>query len=155
MPSGYLWAMAFTCRQIDAPAHDVFSVLADPHTYPEWLVGAQEVHDVDHHWPSPGARFHHSVGQRPFVLRDITEVRAVEPDRHLALSVRARPFIAAEVDFRLVGDGDRCVVCMEEEPSLRLVGNLVRPLMDPTIHHRNHRSLRRLDEFVRTRRVPV
>jgi hypothetical protein len=33
---------------------------------------------------------------------------------------------------------------MEEEPKLRFIGNLVRPLLDPVIHVRNHRSLRRL-----------
>jgi hypothetical protein len=71
----------------------------------------------------------------------------------LALSVRARPLITAEVDFRIVPDGDRCVVTMQEEPSLRLLGNLVRPIMDPVTHVRNHRSLRRLDHLVARRRA--
>jgi hypothetical protein len=36
------------------------------------------------------------------------------------------------------------VVSIEEEPALRTIGNIVRPVMDPAIHVRNHRSLRRL-----------
>ena len=69
----------------------------------------------------------------------------------LRLSVRARPLISATVTFHLVGDGQRCTVCMEEEPSLRLIGNIVRPLLDPLIHVRNHRSLRRLERVVAQR----
>jgi hypothetical protein len=38
---------------------------------------------------------------------------------------------------------------MEEEPTRRVIGNLVRPVLDPAIHMRNHRSLRRLEALVR------
>lgn len=126
-------------------------MLADPETYPDWLIGAANIRDVDNNWPSPGSRFHHTVGVRPFALMDITEVRDVEPDRSLSLSVRARPFMAAEVTFRIVGDEDRCVVSFEEEPTARVIGNLVRPVMDPMTHVRNHRSLRRLEGVVMRR----
>jgi hypothetical protein len=37
---------------------------------------------------------------------------------------------------------------MQEEPAARLIGNVVRPIMDPTMHVRNHRSLRRLAQVV-------
>lgn len=150
--------MAFSSRLIDAPAEAVFAVLADPHTYPDWLLGAAVVRDADHNWPSPGSVFHHTVGIRPFALSDTTMVRDVEPNRSLRLSVRARPLITAEVEFRIVPDGDRCVVTMQEEPSFRMIGNLVRPVMDPVTHVRNHRSLQQLDELVARRgieRVPA
>jgi hypothetical protein len=64
------------------------------------------------------------------------------------LAVRARPFVAAVATFSLVGDDQRCVVTFEEEPSPRVLGNLVRPLLDPMTHVRNHHSLKRLDELV-------
>ena len=144
--------MAFTSRVIDAPATEVFAVLADPETYPDWLLGAANIRDADHNWPSPGSVFHHTVGVRPFALADTTMVRDVEPDRSLCLSVRARPLVTAEVEFRIIPDGDRCVLTMEEEPSLRLLGNLVRPILDPVTHVRNHRSLQRLDDLVLRRR---
>lgn len=152
---GYQMAMAFNCRELSAPRAEVFAVLADATTYPEWLVGAAHVRDVEGAYPSPGSRFHHTVGVRPLALRDITEVIDVEPDERLVLVVKARPLITAEVTFRLVGDGDRCVVCVEEEPTLRILGNLVRPLLDPSIHHRNHRSLRNLERVVLERRDDV
>ena len=144
--------MAHTCREIDAPPSEVFAVLADPECYPKWLVGAANIRHHDQNWPSPGAKFHHTVGIRPFALMDSTEVIDVEPNRSLVLHVRARPLVTAVVTFRLIGDGDRCVISMEEEPTLRVLGNLARPALDPATHVRNHRSLRRLERLVMQRR---
>ncbi len=140
--------MSHTCRTVDASPDAVYAVLADAPRYADWLVGAAQIRDHDEEWPAPGSRFHHTVGVRPFVLMDTTAVEDVEPGRMLRLQVRARPFIAAVVTFHLVGDGRRCTICMEEEPTLRAVGNLVRPLLDPLTHVRNHRSLRRLERVV-------
>ncbi len=147
--------MAFTAREIDAPAADVFAVLADPETYPDWLIGASQIRDHDHNWPSPGAKFHHMVGVKPFVLADSTEVIDVEPDRRLHLRVRARPLVVADAIFELVGDDERCVVTLEEKPAFRPFTDLLRPLVDPLIHARNHRSLRRLAEVVEGHRASV
>jgi uncharacterized protein YndB with AHSA1/START domain len=140
--------VAYTSRELDLTATEAFAVLTDPETYPRWLVGTRRIRAVDSAWPQPGSRFHHVVGVGPIRIADTTEVLEIEPDSLLRLQVRARPLIAAIVTFRVVGSGRSCVVSMEEEPALRTVGNIVRPVMDPTIHVRNHRSLRRLDALV-------
>jgi hypothetical protein len=145
--------VSYNCREIDAPPSEVFAVLSDPQTYPEWLLGAANIREVDHNWPSPGSKFHHTVGMRPLALADVSVVTDVEPDRSLDMNVRARPLVLAEVSFRIIGDGDRCMVSFEEEPSLRLIGNLVRPLIDPLTHLRNHHSLRNLEQVVLRRRA--
>ena len=49
---------------VDSPPSRVFAVLADPTTYPDWLVGAQAIRDVDPAWPAPGAKFSHRIGSR-------------------------------------------------------------------------------------------
>ena len=144
--------MAFTSRELDAGVAATFSILTDPQTYPQWLIGAQRIRDVDASWPQPGSRFHHLVGFGPVQIPDDTEVLAIEQDRMLRLKVRARPFISAKATFRVIGDDRRCVVTLEEEPAVRSVGNLVRIVMDPTMHARNHRSLRRLASVVEARR---
>jgi uncharacterized protein YndB with AHSA1/START domain len=134
-----------------ASAADAFAVLIDPETYPRWLVGAKQIRDVDAGWPSPGSRFHHVVGAGPMQIPDNTEVLAIEPGRMLKLKVRARPFVSAEATFTVVGDADdsgRCVVSLQEEPTVRWLGNLVRPVMDPSIHVRNHKSLEHLAAVV-------
>jgi hypothetical protein len=140
--------VSYVCREFDAAPADVFAVLVDPASYPDWLIGAKSIRDVDASWPEPGSRFHHRVGIGALTLSDCTEILAMEPGSMLQLRVRARPLIAAVVTFRVIGDRERCVVAMEEEPARRAIGNLVRPLMDPLVHVRNHRSLHRLSEFV-------
>jgi uncharacterized protein YndB with AHSA1/START domain len=145
--------MAHTAREFHRSPSELFAVIADPATYPDWLVGTSKIRDIEHNFPSPGATFRHTVGMRPFAVPDLTVVRDVEPDRSLTLSVRARPLFSAEVIFRIVGDDERSVVTIEEEPTLRLLGNVLRPLVDPVIHHRNHRSLRRLEALMDRRRV--
>ena len=140
--------MAYTAREVMASPKEVFGILVDPATYPQWLGGASAVVDVDDAWPAPGSRFHHVVGVGPLRVADSTEVVDIDDGAVLRLRVRARPFISAVVTFRVVGSDDRCLVTMEEEPALRTIGNLVRPVMDPVVHVRNHRSLRRLAELV-------
>lgn len=140
--------MAFNAREIDAPPAHVFAVIADPRTYPDWLVGAAKIRSVDHHWPSPGAKFHHVVGVRPFALADSTEVVDVEPDRRLQLRVRSRPALVADVTFEITGDDERSTITMREEPAGRPFSNLARPVFDPMIHLRNQRSLARLERVV-------
>ena len=143
--------MAFTAREIDAPPAAVFAVLADPEPYPDWLIGASEIRRFDANWPSPGAKFHHMVGVKPFVIADSTEVIDVEPNRHLHLRVRSRPLVVAEAIFDLVGDDEHCVVTLDEKPGFRPFTDLLRPLVDPLIHARNHRSLARLADVVAAR----
>lgn len=142
--------MAYTSREMRANAADAFAVLVDPETYPRWLVGATAIRDVDDTWPARGSKFHHLVGVGPLQIPDDTEVLDIEPGRLLRLRVRARPFVLAT--FRIIGGGPSCVVALEEEPTVRWVGNIVRPLMDPSIHIRNHRSLRRLATVVEASR---
>lgn len=144
--------MAYTSREIEAGARRAFAVLIDPETYPRWLVGARAVRGVDSAWPKPGSKFHHVVGFGPLRIADSSEVLDIDESAMvLKLEVRARPLIAAVATFRVVGGDSRCVITLQEEPSLRTIGNLVRPVMDPATHVRNHRSLRRLAEVIEQR----
>jgi hypothetical protein len=143
--------VAYTSREVDASAEETFAVLLTPETYPEWLVGASSIQDVDDTWPAPGSRFAHRVGLGPFVIPDYTELLDVEENCLLKLRVRARPFIYGLATFRVIGSDGHCVVTLEEEPELRTLGNLVRPVMDPLVHLRNHRSLQRLAQVVERR----
>jgi hypothetical protein len=141
--------MAYTSREIAAPARNVFAVLTDAETYPRWLVGAQAIRSVDLTWPKQGSKFHHVVGFGPLHIADSTEVLDIDNTAMMfRLEVRARPLIAAIATFQVVGTDSRCVITLQEEPSLRTIGNLVRPVMDPATHVRNHRSLRRLAQVI-------
>jgi uncharacterized protein YndB with AHSA1/START domain len=140
--------MAFTSRTLAAPRDAVWEVLVDPTTYTDWLIGADSIRDVDDSWPAVGSRFHHRVGLGLLSLPDHSEVLALDPGRLLRLAVRARPFVSAVATFTLVSDVTATVVSLEEQPRVRSIGNAVRPILDPSIHVRNHRSLRRLAHIV-------
>ena len=140
--------MAYTAREFPMSSEEVFAVLVDPQTYPSWLIGASEIRDVDDTWPAVGSKFHHRVGIGPLALPDDSKLLAIDAPHLLRLRVRVRPLITAVVTFRLIGDTSRCVVTIAEEPTIRLIGNVVRPVMDPIIHIRNHRSLRRLERYL-------
>jgi uncharacterized protein YndB with AHSA1/START domain len=56
----------FTIRR---PAHEVFTTLCDPTTYPVWLVGAQTITHVDDEDRAPGGRARVG-GPEPSIPRD-------------------------------------------------------------------------------------
>jgi uncharacterized protein YndB with AHSA1/START domain len=106
-----------TTIEVDQRREDVFEVLTDPRTYPDWLVGADAIREVEPNWPEPGSSFHHVVGAGPFKLADKSTVVAVDKPRRLELAVFARPFIKAHVTFELSernGGGTR--IEMREKP---------------------------------------
>jgi uncharacterized protein YndB with AHSA1/START domain len=150
--------MSFNSRVMSAPIEVVWDAIVDPSTYPEWLIGAEEIRSVDEGWPSPGTSFHHRVGLWKFSIPDRSEVLEIEPNSCLRLAVKARPFVSAVATFRLYPVDDEpatTIVTLEEEPNVGWLSNVLRPLMDPSIHLRNQRSLRRLEGylFVRLARV--
>jgi uncharacterized protein YndB with AHSA1/START domain len=133
---------------IQAPPSAVFRVLANPWCYPRWVVGARRIRDVDGNFPEPGARFHHSVGVWPVVLRDHTEVVQVEPERRLVLSARARPATVARIEMRLEENGDRTRVVMVEDAERGPARMLPKPVRDVLIGVRNAWALTRLKRVV-------
>lgn len=134
-----------------APRH-VFAVLADGWSYASWVVGKSHVREVDRNWPEIGARIHHSAGFWPMQLRDVSEVRAMEPDRLLELDARLWFLGTAVVRLELAGtaDGGTEILMGEEivegpmsQIPIAVQGALLRP--------RNDESLARLDDLARGR----
>lgn len=141
--------MAVNHLYIDAQPEEVFSYLADGRTYAEWVVGAKRIRAVDSGWPAPGTRIHHTVGGGPFTLDDHTEVLEVEPNRRLVLDARARPFGRARVELHLEPTAGGTEVVMRELP-VSLPG-VAQGLLEPLLHLRNGKALRRLRDGVRRR----
>lgn len=136
---------------IDARAADVYAVLANPDTYPDWLVGAREIRSTDESFPTPGSRFRHRVGAGPVEVKDETISLQARDGERLVLRAKARPFGQAVVRFDLHGrDGGTRVTMAETviEPSfLRRLAFLV----DPITAVRNQASLRQLKELIEAR----
>jgi uncharacterized protein YndB with AHSA1/START domain len=129
---------------IEADRDAVWAAIADPTTYPSWLLGAKAIRAVDVGWPALGTAFHHRVGFPPLLIDDRTTVVEIVPRRLLTLRIRATFALQAIVRFELDDDPTGTCIRFEEEPARRILGNLVRPVMDPLTHLRNAASLRRL-----------
>jgi uncharacterized protein YndB with AHSA1/START domain len=127
-------------RAVHAAPDAVWAVLADPMTYPEWLIGAKVIRDVDPGFPAPGTDFHHSVGPTEEVaVPDRTTALEAERPTLLKLKVRARPFFEGVVTFRLLPTKAGTEVVMLEQPTGLL--RFAAPLLSPLIVGRNRRSL--------------
>jgi uncharacterized protein YndB with AHSA1/START domain len=147
--------MGTVTRLLPVAIDRVFATLADPETYPHWLLGARDIRDIDDGWPAAGSQFHHRVGlSGPLKVADTTEVLAIDAPTLLSLEVRARPFLRAKATFRLTADEaagtPSTLVSITEEP----IGPyaVLRPLIGPFTDARNKRSLADLDDLLRSGR---
>jgi uncharacterized protein YndB with AHSA1/START domain len=136
---------------IDATPEQVFAVLLDPWTYKDWVVGADDIRDVDNDWPAVGSRFHHTVGVGPAKTDDNTKVVAVDPPRRLVLEARARPAGVAHVEFVVEADHDGSRVTIEEYPIDGAAEKVPSALTDLGLKIRNVETLRRLRHLVEER----
>lgn len=131
-------------REIAASPEQLWAVLSDGWLYPNWVVGASRMRDVDANWPEPGARLHHSFGSWPFLLDDKTEVLEVDPPASMRLRAHGWPFGAADVLIRIEARGAGSLVTMWED-AVRGPGALVpRVARQAAIIPRNRESLLRL-----------
>jgi uncharacterized protein YndB with AHSA1/START domain len=128
----------------DVPPARVWAVLADGHTYPDWVVGAAESRKVEPDYPTPGATLHHTQGLPKVGLRDTSTVIEAEAPRYMVLEVRVRPFAVNKVEFELepVGEGTR--ITMWEWGIGGIVPKLTGPLFELSLRLRNAETLRRL-----------
>lgn len=140
---------------IEAEPEQVFDVLSDPTTYPEWLVGAQAIRAVDDGWPEVGTRFHHRIGiGGPLTVPGSTSVRRVERPNLLELGAGLGPFGEARVVFRLSRLDGRTHLAIEEEPrrgAARAAWALLRPAVVAGLWGRNALSLASLRALVEKR----
>lgn len=138
---------------IDARPEDVFGVLVDARAYGSWVVGAKRVRAVDGTWPSPGSRFHHTVGAGPAKLDDSSKILEIEENRHLTLEVRFRPLGVGVVDFELdpVRRGRATLLTMDERPERGPVRSVWGTMLDRFTAARNAVALWRLRAIVERR----
>ena len=136
---------------IDAEPTTVYGVLADPASYPLWVVGNKSIRGYDGSWPAPGSEFHHKVGFGLLAIKDKTAALESDPDRRLVMLVRALPFLRARVAFSLEPHGAGTHVTMEEQPSGGPWEKLWNPVLDALTSLRNAATLRRLKQFAEVR----
>ena len=129
-------------REVTATPEAVWGVISDPETYPDWLVGAQQMRSVDADFPAPGSELHHSVGPTEGLTVDDTST-ATEADRpnRLDLRVHVGPF-QADVELLVQPIPGGSEIRVREKPAG--FASVLTPLVRPLLHARNVESLRRL-----------
>ena len=136
--------MATNTRILHATPDQVWRVLADGWLYPNWVVGASRMRQVDDSWPELGSKLHHSVGLWPLLIDDNTEVTDVKAGVSLTLRARAWPMGEAAVHIRLSPVGTDTEVEMTED-AVSGPGVLAPPpVRGITLKWRNTEALRRL-----------
>jgi uncharacterized protein YndB with AHSA1/START domain len=127
---------------IPAGPAEVFAVLTDPDTYPDWLAGAQYIRRVDPDFPRRGAQFDHEVGPAHAVtVADDSTALIDDPPHRFQLEVHVGP-VTGLVDFQLRPTGEGTEVVFRESLTGHL--GLVMPVARPLLHTRNKASLERL-----------
>lgn len=132
--------------EIAASPERVWRVLADPHVYDEWVLGAQAIREADAAWPEVGAKLHHRTGVGPLTLDDETEVEQSTEPLQLVLLARVRPAGEFRITLDLRPSAAGTTVLMHEEPVAGVAERVSGT--GPAIHARNAVSLRRLKELV-------
>ena len=141
--------VSVTSIEIRAQPEGVFAVLADPHTYPNFVVGDKGIREVERGFPAVGARFHHRVGFGPLFVDDHTEVLDVDAPWRLELRGKTRPFATARIAWLLQQlDEQTTHVTMLEDAGDLLSRLAINPLTDPLMAARNARTLQRLKALV-------
>lgn len=136
--------MSTVVREVSAPPEKVWSVLADPHSYPDWVVGTRRIRAADESWPAPGAKLHHELAGG---IEDSTTVVDSEEGKRLVLRARARPAGVAEVVLTLEPSGGGSKVQMEERAVSGPASIIPELVLAPLVKARNEESLRRLGEL--------
>lgn len=131
-------------RHTTASPQAVWAVLADPWTYPGWVVGASRIRSVDGTWPERGATIHHSVGTWPLLINDTTTVVESTPGERLVLQARAWPMGEATVEITVAGADDGSTIRMFEQANAGPGRLIPKAVQDLPLRQRNHESLLRL-----------
>lgn len=139
--------MITVVREVPASPERVWAVLADPHSYRDWVVGARRIRTADESWPAPGATLHHELAAG---IEDSTTVLDSEDGKRLVLRARARPAGTAEVVLTIQPAGTGTKVEMEEKAVSGPAALIPEMMLAPLVKARNEESLRRLGELART-----
>ena len=136
--------MAVNSIDIVAPQRAVWSVLADPRLYANWVVGASATRRVEGNWPAVGSVLHHT---QALGVSDTTSVLESAPPWRMVMEARIRPVAVMKVSVDLDGYGEETHLVLREEVVGGAVAVLPKASVDWLIWLRNRESVRRLKEL--------
>ena len=143
--------MAVLNGLIERPPEAVWAILEDGYTYADWVVGTQEIHEVDKDWPAVGSCIRYTVGVGRITIHDTTIVRRLEPGRELELEARAGWLGSARISFDVRPWGKNTLIIIDEHPLTGPGARWHNAVVEVLLRFRNRRMLENLDHAVKTR----
>lgn len=94
----------------------VWTVLADPSCYGEWVVGPSESTPLDQAWPEVGSQLLYTVRLGPWSTEGVTTVRHQVAGRELELEAAFKALGTARIFLQLRPWGEETLVVCDEHP---------------------------------------
>lgn len=136
---------------IERSVEQVWSVLADGWSYSDWVVGTQQIYEVDEKWPAAGSSLRYAIGIGRLSVDDTTTVRIMEPQQRLELEARAGRAGSARISVTVLPWAEHAVVIIDEHPLRGPGARWHSLLVDGALRFRNKQMLRNLDRVVSAR----
>ncbi|TIH40129.1 SRPBCC family protein [Subtercola vilae] len=136
--------MSTNHRTVNCTPEDVFAVIANGWFFPNWVVGASRMRDVDTSWPHVGSRLHHSFGVWPVLINDETTSLQWNPPHRAVMQAKGWPLGEARVTVEVQPHPKGCRVTIIERPVKGPTTLIPHTLLNPALFIRNIETLRRL-----------
>ncbi|MGW7267412.1 SRPBCC family protein [Streptomyces sp. NPDC054842] len=146
--------MAVRHQLIKRPPHVVWSVLADPDRYSEWVVGTSDTWPAEGQWPQTGASLTFEVRLGPWTVTNKTVVRRVEPPRQLELEAHSGPLGTARIALDVREWGEDTLLIVDEHPLRGAGGTLHNAAFEVLVQLRHRAMLNRLADLCESRSLP-
>lgn len=140
--------MAVRHQLVRRPPHAVWTVLADPTRYGEWVVGPSSSTPLDRDWPDLGSRLRYTVKLGPWSVEGVTTVRHREPGRELELEASFKALGTARIFLQLRPWGEETLVVCDEHPLRGPAGTFHNPVSEAALQLRHRGMLARLAGLV-------
>ncbi|MEU8979924.1 SRPBCC family protein [Streptomyces sp. NPDC058246] len=145
--------MAVRHQLITTPPDVVWSVLADPTCYSQWVVGTATTRPAEGNWPEVGASLSYDIQLGPWTVGDKTVVRRCEPPRELELEAHSGPLGTARIAVDLRSWGEDSLVIVDEHPLRGAGGSVHTAALDVFIQLRHRAMLSRLARLCESRHL--
>ncbi|MFC9819617.1 SRPBCC family protein [Streptomyces erythrochromogenes] len=143
--------MAVRNQLIHRSPRAVWTVLADPSCYGDWVVGPSESTPLDQAWPEVGSQLLYTVRLGPWSTEGVTTVRHQVAGRELELEAAFKALGTARIFLQLRPWGEETLVVCDEHPLRGVGGALHNPAVEALLQLRHRGMLARLARTVEQR----
>ncbi|MFI1467749.1 SRPBCC family protein [Streptomyces wuyuanensis] len=140
--------MAVRHRVIGRSRAAVWTVLANPRLYGDWVTGVASTRPIDEHWPAVGTALAYTISVGRWSYEGRTVVRCYEPPGRLELEAHSGRLGTARIGIELRPWGEHTLVIVDEHPLRGFGGTVHAAPLEVFIQLRHRNLLARLARTV-------